>query len=94
MRTCAWLAAGGILLFAVSGHPGFLNLRVLGLILLARGAAGYWLALGPDRRARCVRRLRTAAIEFEEFTARLTSYGGSRVSLDDLMSAEAKENGQ
>jgi hypothetical protein len=92
MRTCAWLAAGGILLFAVSGHPAFLNLRVTGLILLARGAAGCWLAFGPDGGTHLVRRLRAAAIEFEARTAELAGQRGSRVPLDDLLSSEVKEN--
>ena len=93
MRTCAWLAAGGILLFAVSGHPSFLNLQVVGLILLARGAAGYWLGLGADRRARYLERLRTAAVTFEAFIADLTSDGGRRVPVEDLLSPQVKENG-
>ena len=81
------------MLFAVSGHPHFLDLRVAGVILLARGAAGYWLALGPGRRAHLAsqfRRLRTTVVAFEAYTRDLTDQGGSRVRLSDLL----KENGQ
>ncbi|HUC57602.1 MAG TPA: hypothetical protein VMA95_09385 [Streptosporangiaceae bacterium] len=94
MRTCAWLVAGAVLLFGVSGHPGFFNLQVAGLILIARGAAGWWLSLNAGRRALYLKRLRAAAVTAEAFTAELTRDGSKRVPLDVLLSQGAKESSQ
>jgi|SRR5580658_598751 hypothetical protein len=89
MKTCAWLAAGGILLFAVSGHPDFLNLRIVGLILILRGAAGFWLGIGRDRRAGYSEQFRRAVVRsadaFEAFTADLARDDNCSVSLDELL---------
>ena len=57
----ALLAAGAILAFAFSVRPGFLDLRVAGLILIARAAAGRWLTATPADRARWRARLRLVA---------------------------------
>lgn len=89
MRAFAWLAAGGVLLFAVSGHPAFIDVRVVGFILILRGAADLWTNLGRERRARCKRRLATAAARsadvFESFTADLARDDAARVPLADLI---------
>jgi hypothetical protein len=89
-RTCAWLAAGGILLFAVSGHPGFLNLQVVGIILLGRGVAGFWCGIGREGRAHYSDRFKAALTRgisaFEAVTADLAGDGGRRVALDELLS--------
>jgi hypothetical protein len=55
MRTSlalALLAAGGILTFAVKGHPGFLDVQLAGLILIATALAALWLRIGSARLAR------------------------------------------
>ncbi|HUD38129.1 MAG TPA: hypothetical protein VMR14_14600 [Streptosporangiaceae bacterium] len=92
-KACAWLAAGGILLFAVSGHPSFLNLQLVGLILIGRGVAGFYADLGRQGRARCARQFKAAiargaaAIEFlDAFTTNLTRGEAHRVPLDELLS--------
>lgn len=61
------LAIGAILTFAVTGHPSFLNLQVVGVVVMATGVAGLFLpwrgwlrrpivirasAHGPGRRQR------------------------------------------
>jgi hypothetical protein len=46
MRTATGLtllAIGAILTFAVTAHPGFLNLQVAGVVLMATGIAGLFL---------------------------------------------------
>jgi hypothetical protein len=43
MRTASCLtliAIGAILTFAVTGHPGFLNLQIAGVVIMATGVAG------------------------------------------------------
>jgi hypothetical protein len=53
------IAIGAILTFAISAHPRFLNLQVVGLVLMATGAAGLLLprrAQGWLRRRMVVRR--------------------------------------
>lgn len=37
------LAIGAILTFAVTGHPSFLNLQVVGVVVMATGVAGLLL---------------------------------------------------
>jgi hypothetical protein len=85
----AWLAAGGVLLFAVSGHPAFIDVRVVGLILMVRGVADLWTNLGRKRRARFTRQLATAvtrgADAVESFTADLARDDAVRVPLADLL---------
>ncbi|HYK30440.1 MAG TPA: hypothetical protein VEV63_00710 [Streptosporangiaceae bacterium] len=89
MKAFAWLAAGGVLLFAVSGHPAFIDVRVVGLILIVRGIAGLWTDLGRERRAHCKRQLAAAvargADAFESFTADLDKDDAVRVPLADLL---------
>lgn len=89
MRIWALIAAGGILLFAVVGHPSFLNFQIAGLILLMRGAAGIWLDLGADRRARCLSQLKVALTwsmeTVDEVTADLAGDSAGRVPLRDLL---------
>lgn len=89
MRAFAWLAAGGVLLFAVSGHLAFINIRVVGLILITRGAVGLWTSLGTDQRARCKVRLATAVARgeraFDSLTAELARDDAARVPLADLL---------
>ncbi len=83
------MACGCVLLFAINGHPFFLNLQIVGLILLIRGATGLWLGIGAKRRARCVGRLKTAVARgtesFEAFTADLARDDAARVSLSELL---------
>jgi hypothetical protein len=89
VRAFAWLAAGSVLLFAISSHLAFINLRLVGLILLARGAADLWTYLGRERRARCMSRLAGAvahgADAFESFTADLARNDAARVPLAELL---------
>jgi hypothetical protein len=49
VRAFAWLAAGSVLLFAISSHLAFINLRLVGLILLFvwKGARRF-AAFPPD----------------------------------------------
>ncbi|HYK31088.1 MAG TPA: DUF6458 family protein [Streptosporangiaceae bacterium] len=47
------IALGAILAFAVSGHPSWLNIQVVGWVIMATGAAGL---LVPDRGYAAVRR--------------------------------------
>jgi hypothetical protein len=49
----ALLALGAILAFAVNGHPSFLNIQVVGWVIMATGAAGL---LVPRRSYAAVRR--------------------------------------
>ena len=89
MRIWSWIAVGGILLFAVVGHPSFLNFQITGLILLMRGLAGLWLDLGPDRRARCVSQAKLAiARSMGTVDSVMAEYAGddaTRVPLSDLL---------
>jgi hypothetical protein len=53
------IAVGAILTFAVTAHPRFLNLQVVGVVLMATGAAGLFMprrAQGWLRRRIVVRR--------------------------------------
>jgi hypothetical protein len=62
MRTATGLtliAAGAIFTFAVTAHPGFLNLQVAGVVIMATGVAGLFLrrpAQGWLRRRTILRR--------------------------------------
>lgn len=88
MRAFAWLASGGVLLFAVSGHLAFINVRVVGLILIVRGAVDLWTNLGSELRAHCKNRLAAAVargIDVFEFTADLARDDAARVPLADLL---------
>lgn len=89
MRAFAWLAAGGVLLFAVSGHLAFLNVRVIGLILIVRGAAGLWISLGSEIRAHYKSQVATAVARgidaLDSFTADLARDEAVRVPLTDLL---------
>jgi hypothetical protein len=84
-----WLAAGGILLFAVSGQPSFLNLKTIGLILIGRGVAGLWFAFGPKRRANLARQIKIVVTRgstvVEAATADLARDDSNRVPLGDLL---------
>jgi hypothetical protein len=89
VRALAWLAAGGICLFAVGGHLALLNFRVIGLILLVRGAVGLWMDLDQRGRA-CCQRLLTAVVAsgtaaFESLTADLARDDAMSVPLADLL---------
>ena len=89
MRSLAWLATGGVLLFAVSGHLAFINVRVAGMILIVRGAVGLWAGMGRERRAACKSQL-TAAVAlgttaFEALTADLARDDAARVPLAQLL---------
>jgi hypothetical protein len=56
MRTAtslALLALGAILAFAVNGHPSWLNIQVVGWVIMLTGATGLLL---PDRGYAAVRR--------------------------------------
>lgn len=89
MKALAWLAAGGICLFAVSGHLALLNFRVFGLILLVRGGIGLWLDLDERRRTQCQHLAAVAAARgtkvFESLTADLARDDARRVPLTDLL---------
>jgi hypothetical protein len=88
-QTFWWLAAGGILLFAVSGQPSFLNLKTLGLIMIGRAVTGMWFAAGPKRRAHLFRQIRMfvtqGSVVVETATADLGRDDGTRVPLGDLL---------
>jgi hypothetical protein len=77
------------LLFAVSGHPAFINLPVVGLILLVRGAIGLWMSIGRERRARYKDNVVAAATRsiraVEALTNDLAGDKGTRVPLADLL---------
>lgn len=89
MKAFAWMAAGGILLFAVSGHLAFVNLRVVGFILLVRGAFDLWAGLGKEQRARYKSQVAVAVARgtdaFESFTADLARDDAARVPLAHLL---------
>ncbi len=89
MKITSLLAIGGILLFAVNGHPAFLDLRVVGLILIARGAAGLWTGIGPAGRARYIKQFKVAVARgttvFDSLTADLARDDRTRTSLDELL---------
>lgn len=95
MRAFAWLAAGSVLLFAVSGHLAFINLKVVGLILIVRGAVGLWANLGRELRARCTKQIAAALAHgthaFESFTADLARDDAARVPLADLLGHRGRD---
>ena len=88
MKSYSCVAIGGVLLFAVNGHPGFLNIRVLGLILILRGLAGLWAGLGPAGRAESIRKFKAAASRglnlAETVTAELARDDSARTSLEEI----------
>jgi hypothetical protein len=96
VATLRWLAAGGILLFAVSGHPAFINLQLVGLILLARGIVGLWMNIGRERRARYKDNLIAAAARgtraVEAFISDLARDEGTRVPLADLLAQPGRRD--
>lgn len=89
MRALAWVATGGVLLFAFSGHLAFVNFRILGLILIVRGGIDLWTNLDQERRDRCKNRLAAAVTRsisaFDSLTADLARNDGARVPLADLL---------
>ena len=93
MKAFASMAAGGVLLFAVSGHLAFINIRVVGLILLVRGAVDFWTKLGTDLRARYKSQVAATLARgtdlFESFTADLARDDAARVPLADLLGQRA-----
>jgi hypothetical protein len=97
VRIWALIAIGGILLFAAVGHPFFLNLQVLGLILLVRGVAGLWISLGAKGRAECVRRVRIAVTRgmgtLDGLTADFARDDATRVPLTDLLGPRGRDRG-
>ena len=88
MKSYSWLAVGGVLLFAVNGHPGFLNIRVLGLILILRGLAGLWVGLGPAGRAEASKKFKVALARglnlSETITAGMARDDSARASLEEI----------
>lgn len=88
------MAAGGVLLFAVSGHLAFVNLRVVGLIVIVRGAIALWTNLGKQTRARCKSQAAAALARgidaFESITADLAGDDAARVPLADLLPHKGK----
>ncbi|HET7013178.1 MAG TPA: hypothetical protein VFI65_04675 [Streptosporangiaceae bacterium] len=96
-QTFWWLAAGGILLFAVSGQPSFLNLKTIGLIMIGRGVAGVWFAAGPDRRAYFARQIKSVVTQgssvVETATADLAQGDSNRVPLGDLLLSRRADGG-
>ena len=89
MKAFAWLAAGGILLFAVSSHLAFINVRVVGLILIVRGTVELWISLGAEQRTRCKSQIAAAVARgiaaFDSLTADLARDDAARVPLADLL---------
>jgi hypothetical protein len=89
VKAFACVAAGGVLLCAVSSHLAFINFRVLGLILVARGGIDLWTNVGKQQRARCKARLAAAVARsttaFESLTADLARDDDARVPLADLL---------
>jgi hypothetical protein len=89
VKALAWMAAGGVLLLAVSGHLAFIDVRVAGLILITRGAVGLWTSLAREQRARCKSQLAAALARgeraFESSTADLARDDAVRVPLTDLL---------
>lgn len=83
------MAAGGVLLGAVSGHLAFINFRILGLILIVRGGVDVWTHLGKERRDRCRSQLAAAVRHstraFESLTADLARDDAASVPLADLL---------
>lgn len=98
MTALGWLAAGGIFLFAVSGHPAFINLQLAGLILLARGAIGVWMSIGRERRTRYRDSLVAAALRAtraaDAITRHIASDDGIRVPLADLLAQPGSPKGE
>jgi len=98
VKTFWWLAAGGILLFAVSGQPSFLNLKTIGLILIGRGVAGLWFEVGPDRRASFARQLKIlvtqGSVVAESVTADLARDDSNRVPFGDLLLSRRAGGGE
>jgi hypothetical protein len=88
VKSYSWVAIGGVLLFAVNGHPGFLNIRVLGLILILRGLAGLWAGLGPTGRAEASRKFKIAVARgltlSETVTAGMARDDSARTSLEEI----------
>lgn len=88
-QTFWWLAAGGILLFAVPGQPSFLNLKTIGLIMIGRAVAGLWFAVGPKQRARLFQQIKIFVTQgstvVEAATADLGRDDRNRVPLGDLL---------
>jgi hypothetical protein len=79
------LAIGAILLFAVHGHPGFLNLQVVGLVLVAGALASLSTRLRPGWPARQAERLQTW------LTAETIEVDGTRVPLEDILQEPAAQ---
>ena len=73
------LAAGAILLFAVSIHLGFINLRIAGLVLIVTAAAGLSLRRRPGWARRQVGWLRFV------LGADACPVDGARAPLQDLL---------
>jgi hypothetical protein len=71
------MAIGAILAFAVTSHPGFLNLQVAGLVIMATGVAGILLPRGKFgwlRRRVVVRRGRRGPVVGHVDEERYPSY--------------------
>jgi hypothetical protein len=77
------LAIGTILLFAVHGHPGFLNFQVVGLVLVACALGSLSTRLRPGWPARQAQRLQTW------LTAETGEVDGARVPLEDILQEPA-----
>jgi hypothetical protein len=91
-RTCTWMAAGMIMLFAIRVGPSFVDRHTAGIILVTRGAVELWLNLwqraGRAGRSRWCALLRAfvadAAARIEALVAEPAS-GTVRVPLRDLL---------
>jgi hypothetical protein len=80
------LVIGGILLFAVHGSPGFVNLHVAGLVLVIAAAAGLGL---PRQRAGWGRR-RANALKTLLTPPDIDTVDGTRVPLEDLLGVPSR----
>jgi hypothetical protein len=94
VKTFGWLATGAVLIFALNSHPGFLNLRLTGFVLIARGLAGLWLSIGRTGQARYAGHMRALVLRGREvaevLAADLAPDEGTRVPLDDLLGARQR----
>jgi hypothetical protein len=80
------LVIGAILLFAVHGNPGFVNLHVAGLVLMFAAAAGLWL---PRQRPGWGRR-QASAIKTLLTPPDIDLIDEGRVPLEDLLGVPSR----
>lgn len=81
-RALALLAVAGIAVFAVVAHPVFLDVPLIGLVVMATATVALWIGMGDERPIRVAQR-------FLAFLSAPDQPTSNRVRLQELLGQKA-----